>query len=261
MNYHLDKGYAIADKDIVICGSEETLLTEIYADNISEGSFPKAEDEIIASGNVKKELELDIGSELVISVLMIAGSLNTSIAGRTESFGMLRCIGASPKQIVRIVHREVFGLCTTAIPASILTGMAVIWILCAILRILCPAYFAAMPVFAVSPSSIAAEILTGILTVLTASRAPAKRASRVSPLMAATGNANTDRTMKRAYGRMFAYDIPAVSNGQENMAMLTSYEEQQFKWAEKYLLNGSPEKVQDQALIIRIYCFRMDSCF
>lgn len=458
LNYHLDKGYTIADKDVVICGSEETLLTEIYADNISEGSFPQAEDEIIASGNVKKELGLDIGSELVIrdaagteypyiisgfvenppmvmkkdiyavfmntpafrdfypnvtdgepddydscflvhfrnpyksrriindirtqfhlsdeqvgeqamllgllgqsdegntfmmmiyasaailsvlvmtaSVLMIAGSLNTSIAGRTEFFGMLRCIGASPKQIMRIVHKEALGLCSAAIPASILTGMAVIWILCAILRVLSPAYFVTMPVFAVSLPGIAAGILIGILTVLIASRAPAQRASRVSPLAAATGDTNTDRTVRRAanisfckvdtalgiyhatagvknyllvvgsfalsiilflsfsttidfmkhafkvlkpwspdisivsgdntcdieralltglqdspavkrvYGRMFAYDIPTVLNGQRNTAMLISYEKQQFKWAEKYLLNGSLEKVQNQA--------------
>lgn len=457
LNYRLDKGYTIADKDVVICGSEDALLTEIYADNVSEGSFPQAKDEIAVSGNVKKELGLIIGSELVIrdaagtkypyiisgfvenppmvmkkdiyavfmntpafrnfypnakgqapddydscflvrfrnpyksreiindirtqfhlsheqvkeqamllgllgqsgegntlmmklyatasvlsvlvmtaGILMIAGSLNTSIAGRTEFFGMLRCIGASPKQIMRIVHREALGLCTAAIPASIFTGMAVIWILCSILRFLSPAYFASMPIFAISPLGIAAGIALGILTVLLASRAPAKRASRVSPLMAAAGNANNNRTVrrtaniyfckvdtslgiyhatagvknfllavgsfalsiilflsfsttidfmkhafkalkpwspdisivsgnhacdidrplytalqdnpavKRVYGRMFAYDIPTVSNGQKNTAMLISYEQQQFQWAQKYLLEGSLEKAQNQ---------------
>lgn len=456
-NYRLDQGYTIADKDVVICGSEQTLLTEIYADQISEGSFPQTEDEIVVSGNVIKELGLDIGSELVIrdaagteypyiisgvvsnppmvmkkdiygvfmntpafrdfypnvtgtdpddygscffvrfrnpyksreiiddirtqfhlsheqvkgqatllgllgqssgenifmkiyasaailsvlvmtaGILMIAGSLNTSIAGQTEFFGMLRCIGASPKQIMRIVHREALGMCSAAIPASIFTGMVVIWILCAVLRALSPVYFVTMPVFAVSLPSIAAGILIGILTVLIASRAPAKRASRVSPLTAAAGNANAIRTerrtanisfcnvdtalgiyhatagvknfllvvgsfalsiilflsfsttidfmkhafkalkpwspdisivsadnacdidrllysalqdhpaVKRVYGRMFAYDIPTVSNGQESTAMLISYEEQQFGWAKKYLLNGSLEKVQNQS--------------
>jgi len=457
LNYHLDMGYTIANKNVVIIGSEKPLLTEIYADNLSEGSYPQTEHEILASGNVKKELGLDIGSQLVIrdaagieypytisgfcdnppmilskdiygvfmntaafrdfypgvtdgepddydscffiqfhnhhnirktindikaqfqlsdeqvgeqamllgllgqsdegntfmlmiyvsaailsilvllaGILMIASSLNSNIAGRTEFFGMLRCIGATPRQIIRLVHREALSLCTFAIPASILTGMVVVWILCAILCYLSPAYFAAMPVFAVSLPSITAGVVIGILTVLLASRAPARRASKASPLAAVMGNANNlapirrtantvfckvdtalgihharancknfllvvgsfalsiilflsfsttidfmrhaikalspwspdisimsqdntctvDRCLlltlqdnpmvKRVYGRMFAYDLPTVTNGTENMAMLISYEKQQFQWAKKYLLNGSLEKVQQQ---------------
>lgn len=457
LNYRLDMGYTINDKDVVICGSEEPLLTEIYAGNLSEGSYPRTEQEILVSGNVKKELGLDIGSPLVIrdaagieyqyiisgfsnnppmvlskdiyavfmntdafrdifpgvtdgepddydscflvqfhnhfnirrtindiktqfhlskdqvgeqamllgllgqsdegntfmlmiyatagilsvlvllaGILMIAGSLNSNIAGRTEFFGMLRCIGATPGQIIRLVHREALGLCTFAIPASVIAGMAVIWVLCAILRCLSPAYFATMPVFAVSLPSIAAGIFIGILTVLLASRAPAKRASKASPLAAVTGSANNlapvrkaantafckvdtalgihharasrknfllvvgsfalsiilflsfsttidfmkhaikalspwspdisiisqnntctvDRTLlpalqdnpavKRVYGRMFAYDLSAAANGREHTAMLISYEENQFQWAEDYLLDGSLETVQNQ---------------
>lgn len=457
LNYRLDMGYTIGDKDVVLCGSEEPLLTEIYAGNLSEGSYPQTEHEILASGNIKKELGLDIGSELVIrdaagieypytisgfsanppmvldkdiyavfmntaafrdfypgvtdgepddygscflvqfhnhynirktindikaqfqlsdeqvkeqamllgllgqsdegntfmmmiytsaavlsalvllaGILMIASSLNSNIAGRTEFFGMLRCVGATPRQIIRLVHREAFCLCTFVIPASILAGMVVIWVLCAVLRYLSPVYFAAMPAFAVSLPSIAAGIVIGILTVLLASRAPARRASKASPLAAVTGNANNlapvrraantafckvdtalgihharasrknfllvvgsfalsiilflsfsttidfmkhaikalspwtpdisiisqddtctiDRSListlqnnpvvKRVYGRMFAYDLPTVSNGRENTSMLISYETNQFEWAKKYLLNGSLEEVQSR---------------
>lgn len=457
LNYRLDMGYRIAGKDVVICGSDEAQVTEIYANTISEGSFPQEENEVLVSGNVKKELGLGIGDQITIldaagieysytisgfaddlpmvmrkdiygiimntagfrafypgvtngepddynscflvqfhnprtirksiddmkeqfhlsdeqvgeqamllgllgqsdqgnlfmmmiyaaaavlsvlvllsGILMIASSLNSNIAGRTEFFGMLRCVGATPKQIIRLVHREAFSLCTYAIPASIILGMVVIWILCALLRALSPMYFATMPAFAVSIPSIAAGIIIGILTVLLASRAPARRASKASPLAAVTGNANNaapvrkaantafckvdtalgihhamasrknfllvvgsfalsiilflsfsttvdfmkhaikalspwfpdisvispdntctvDRSLlpalqdnpvvKRAFGRMFAYDLPAVTNGRENTAMLISYEEQQFKWAKKYLLDGSLKEVQEQ---------------
>ncbi|MDE6845140.1 MAG: ABC transporter permease [Lachnospiraceae bacterium] len=457
LNYHLDMGYRIADKDVVICGSDEAHVTEIFADTITEGSFPQKENEALVSGNVKKELGLAIGDQISIrdasgteysytisgyaddmpmvmrkdiyavimntagfrdfypgvangepddydscflvqfrnshtirksiddikeqfhlsheqvgeqamllgllgqsdegnsfmmmiyaaaavlsvlvllsGILMIASSLNSNIAGRTEFFGMLRCVGATPKQIIRLVHREALGLCTYAIPASIILGMIVIWALCALLRALSPMYFATMPAFAVSIPSIAAGTVIGILTVLLASRAPAKKASKVSPLAAVTGSANdtapvrkaantafckvdtalgihhakagrknfllvvgsfalsiilflsfsttvdfmkhaikalspwspdisvispdntctVDRSLlpalrdnpviKRAFGRMFAYDLPAVTNGRENTAMLISYEEQQFKWAKKYLLDGSLKEVQEQ---------------
>lgn len=457
LNYRLDTGYTVADKDVVICGSEEPLMAEIYADTISEGSYPRTENEVLVSGNVKKELGLDIGSQLSIrdaagaeyrytisgfaddipmimkkdiygvfmntaafrdfypdvtdgepddygscflvqfhnhhsirktindikaqfhlsddqvgeqamllgllgqsdegnltmmmiylaagilsvlvllaGILMIASSLNSNIAGRAEFFGMLRCVGATPRQIMRLVRREALSLCTFAIPASILAGMVVIWVLCAVLRYLSPVYFVTMPVFSVSIPSIAAGVSIGITTVLLASRAPARRASKASPLAAVTGSAsgtapvrraaNTsfckvdislgihhamasrknfllvvgsyalsiilflsfsttidfmkhaiktldpwspdlsivspDNTcavdcalllalqdnpaVKRVYGRMFAYDLPTVTNGRENTAILISYEEKQFQWAKKYLLDGSLQEVQDQ---------------
>lgn len=45
---------------------------------------------------------------------------------------------------------------------------------------------------------------------------------------------------------MFAYDLPATVNGRSNPAMLISYEENQFDWAEEYLLDGSVDSVQSQ---------------
>ena len=457
LNYRLDLGYTIADKDVVICGGDEAHLTEIYADTISEGTFPQAENEILVSSNVKKDLGLSLGDTLAIrdasgteypytisafaadlpmvlskdiygvfmntaafrdfypgvangmpddydscflvqfhdhqnirgtindiktqfhlsddqigeqamlvgllgqsdegnlfmmtiysaaailsvlvllaGILMIASSLNSNIAGRTQFFGMLRCVGATPKQIMRLVHREALSLCTFAIPISIIAGMVIIWILCAVLRALSPMYFADMPTFAISVPSMAAGIIIGILTVLLASRAPAARAAKVSPLTAVTGNANqlapvrkaanttlckvdvalgihhakesrknfllvvssfalsiilflsfsttvdfmkhalkalnpwspdisviskdntctVDRSLlsilenhpavKRGFGRMFAYDLPAVVNGREHTIMLISYEEKQFTWAKKYLIDGSLKDVQTQ---------------
>ncbi len=457
LNYRLDLGYTVGGKDVVICGGEAPLLTEIYAGALSEGAFPSTAHEVLVSANVKKELGLDIGSPIAIrdaagtesvyticgfsenppmvlnkdiyavfmntaafrdffpgvtdgepddydscflvqfrdhhrirstindikaqfqlsdaqvgeqamllgllgqsgegnpfmlmiyaaaavlsilvllaGILMIASSLNSNIAGRTEFFGMLRCIGATPRQITRLVHREALSLCTLAIPASLLSSMSVIWVLCAVLRCLSPMYFSTMPAFAVSLPSIAAGAVIGILTVLMASRAPAKRASKASPLAAVTGSANdlapvrraadtsvckvdtalgihhamasrrnfllvvgsfalsiilflsfsttidfmrhaikvlqpwspdisiisqdntctVDRTLlsalnenpavRRVYGRMFAYDLPATTDGRDHTAMLISYDEQQFRWAKRYLLDGSLEDVQRQ---------------
>ena len=140
---------------------------------------------------------------LLAGILMIAGSLNSNVAGRTEFFGMLRCIGATPKQIMRIVHREALSLCGVAIPVSVAAGMVVIWILCAILRYLSPKYFDTMPTFAISLPSIIAGVCIGILTVLLAARSPAKRASGVSPLTAVTGNANNLAPVRKAANTTF----------------------------------------------------------
>lgn len=135
---------------------------------------------------------------LLAGILMIAGSLNSNVAGQTEFFGMLRCIGATPGQIMRFVRREAFRLCRLAIPLSIASGIFVIWILCALLRTLSPQYFGSMPTFGVSLPSIVAGIIIGLLTVFLAARSPAKKASGVSPLVAVTGRANEVSPVRKA---------------------------------------------------------------
>jgi ABC-type transport system, involved in lipoprotein release, permease component len=280
---------------------------------------------------------------LLAGIMMIASSLNSNIAQRTEFFGMLRCIGTTPKQVMKLVRREALSWCKFAIPSGVAAGCVIIWILCAMLRYLSPDYFRSMPAFAISIPSIAAGICVGILTVLLAARSPARRASRVSPLAAVSGNANNLRpvrkaantvffkidtalgihhakssnknfflmvasfslsiilflsfsvtidfmkhsltplkpwtpdlsivsadnscslngsllntlrskqSVKRAYGRMFAYNVPATVNGRNRKIDLISYEENQFRWAKDYLLAGSIEEVQkekDTGLIV-----------
>lgn len=46
LNYQLDKGYQIAGKDVVICGSDASYLEEIFAGTISEGTFPTTGQEV-----------------------------------------------------------------------------------------------------------------------------------------------------------------------------------------------------------------------
>ncbi len=135
---------------------------------------------------------------LTAGVLMITSSMNSNIADRTEFFGMMRCTGASRKQIMRFVRLEALNWCKTAIPIGVVCGIAVTWALCAVLRFLSSAYFGTMPVFGVSAGGILAGIVMGILTVLLAAQSPAKRASRVSPMSAVSGNAYSTGKIKHA---------------------------------------------------------------
>lgn len=133
-------------------------------------------------------------------VLMITGSLNSSVAQRTEFFGLMRCLGASPRQVMRFVKKEALGWCRTTVPAAILTGTIVIWGLCGILRCLSPNLFDGMPRFGISWIGIGAGTGIGILTVLLAAGAPAKRAAKVSPLAAVSGNGGTVHAVRRSAG-------------------------------------------------------------
>ena len=52
--------------------------------------------------------------------------------------------------------------------------------------------------------------------------------------------------VKNAYGRMFAYNVPVIVNGEEKAVDLISYEDTQFDWAKDYLLSGCLEKAQNE---------------
>ena len=280
---------------------------------------------------------------LLAGVLMIAGSLNSNVLQRTEFFGLLCCLGATPKQIKRFVRREGLQWCKTAIPLGLALGTVVVWLLCGVLRILTPGYFSELPVFGVSGIGILSGIVLGVVTVLLAARSPAQKAARVSPLAAVSGNAglsqpvsggahtrlfsietalgvhhataskknfllmvgsfslsiilflafsatvdfmhhavrplkpwtpdlsigSKDNTcsvpaglleklgeqegIKRVYGRMFAYDIPARAQERERTVNLISYEEQQFAWAKENLVAGSLEGAAEKDQVLVVY--------
>ncbi len=165
----------------------------------------------------------------VAGIFMISASLNSNMIQRTEFFGMMRCLGATRKQVKRFVRREALSWCKTAIPAGAAAAVAVVWGLCAMLRYLSPKLFLEMPVFGVSLPGLAAGVLIGLLTVIISSGSPAKRASQVSPLAAVSGNSGTVHAVKRAANtRMFRVDAAlgihhAVGSKKNFILMMCSF--------------------------------------
>mgnify|MGYP003362294673 CR=1 FL=1 len=125
---------------------------------------------------------------LIAGVLMISGSINSSVAQRIKFFGMMRCIGMSKQQIVRFVRLEALNWCKTAVPIGLGLGILASWILCALLRFFVNEEFSTIPLFGISIVGIASGVLIGVVTVLLAAQAPAKRAAKVSPAAAVSGN-------------------------------------------------------------------------
>lgn len=325
LNYRGEQGYTLSGKNVVICGSNESVVTEIFT-TLDKGTFPANENEALVTNNAKNMLHLEIGEQIVITmpdgrkilytisgfmnnaaklmsedsygvflttesfraiypdgtnsnpadytmryvqfksarniqsniadikqqfelsdeqvsentellgllgqssnsfmlqvyatavilfilvliagVLMITSSMNSNVAQRTEFFGMVRCIGATPKQVMQLVRKEALNWCRFAIPIGVVGGMVLVWVLCFILRQLSPEYFGGMPALSISYPSIIAGIVVGLLTVLLAARSPAKKASKVSPLAAVTGNANVLQPVKKAANtKFFKIDI------------------------------------------------------
>ena len=138
---------------------------------------------------------------LLAGVLMISGSMNSNVAQRTKFFGMMRCIGASRQQIIRYVRLEALNWCKTAVPVGLVTGTAIEWGICAFLRYGVGGEFAAMPVFALSTVGLLSGAMVGIVTVLLAAQSPAKRASKVPPMAAVSGNSDTALSVRHTTKR------------------------------------------------------------
>lgn len=160
-------------------------------------------------------------------MLMILGSLNSNVAQRTEFFGMMRCLGATGKQVRKFVRMEALSWCRTAIPLGLAVSMVTVWLLCMILKAISPTYFGEMPSFGISWIGLVSGGVVGLLTVLAATRTPAKKASKVSPLTAVSGNADTVFPAKRAAGtRLFhietALGIHHAVGSKKNLALLTA---------------------------------------
>ena len=331
------------------CNIPNTIADIKAQNNISddqlEGNIPllSVQGQIAGETSVNQIYQVALMLSVVVMltcVLMISSSLNSNITQRIEFFGMLRCLGATRKQIMRLVRYEGLYWCKTAIPIGIVCSIFVIWILSAIMRLISPQWFSYMPVLGISWISIVASSILGLITVFLAARSPAKRASKVSPLTGNTGQmisfrkaantkwfkietalgihhakarkrnyilmtgafaicitlflsfttlvyfmknafippawtpdlsiasetntcsidkalldkVNQNDAVKRAYGRMFAYDISMEHDTKNYNANLISYEENQFEWASDSLISGSIDSVmqkENQVLLVK----------
>ena len=162
---------------------------------------------------------------LAAGVLMISGSINSSVAQRTQFFGMMRCIGMSSRQMRRFVRLEALSWCRTPVPAGLALGILTTWALCAALRFLVGEEFSRIPLFGVSLSGIISGILVGVITVLLAAGAPARRAAKVPPAAAVSGSTEQTDAVPRLPSRIVRIETAlgihhAVSSG-KNLILLT----------------------------------------
>lgn len=128
------------------------------------------------------------GLVLLTAVIMIYNTFNISVMDRVRQFGLLRCIGASKKQIKRLVRRESLLISLKAIPFGVLAGILLSFAGSAVLKYYNNDIYGDISIFNFSTIGIAAGVLTGIMTVFIASFLPAKKAARVSPVNAVTGS-------------------------------------------------------------------------
>lgn len=163
---------------------------------------------------------------LLAGVLMISSSINNSVSQRTKFFGMMRCIGMSKQQVRRFVRLEALSWCKIAVPVGLGLGLFISWGLCAALRFLVEEEFSQIPLFHISILGIASGILVGVVTVLIAASSPAKRAAKVSPVTAASGNAENIQSLYHSVKLPFfrietALGFHHATSAKKNLILMT----------------------------------------
>lgn len=164
---------------------------------------------------------------LIAGVLMISSSINSNVAQRAKFFGMMRCIGMSRQQIIRFVRLEALNWCKTAVPIGVALGIIITWVLCVLLRFWVGGEFSEITLFGVSPMGIISGVVVGVITVLIAASSPAKRAAKVSPVTALTGNGeNSNAVTPMANPRFFKVEtmlgIGHSLSAKKNLVLMTS---------------------------------------
>lgn len=120
---------------------------------------------------------------MICTIAMIYNIFHISVLERISQFGMLRCIGATPAQIRKIVMQEAALLSLIGIPIGILTGTLFMKILFYNISLLTLGFLHDMRMVISVPILISSGLL-GLLSVFLSAVGPAKQAARVSPLEA-----------------------------------------------------------------------------
>lgn len=117
-----------------------------------------------------------------VSELVIANTFTIMLAQRTRDFALLRCVGATRRQVLRAVRAEAAVIGAASATVGVLAGLGFGQLLTTVGSRLLPA--ASLGAVTLSPAWLAGGWLVGFLVTLEASMLPARRATRVSPLAA-----------------------------------------------------------------------------
>lgn len=135
---------------------------------------------------------------ILTSVYCIRNSFDISITEKIKQYGILSSIGATKKQIRKIVFHEAFILGIISIPIGIIIGILFVYIFLKILGLqLGKSLFGMEFIFSTNLYAIIITIILSSLVLYLSARKSAKKASKLSPLEAIKGSKNLQINSKK----------------------------------------------------------------
>jgi putative ABC transport system permease protein len=127
---------------------------------------------------------------LVVAVIVIANTFAILFAQRRRDLALLRCVGATRRQLLRSMRAEALVLGVVATVAGLAAGVGGAFGLVAFIRGQWPD--AGLGQASVSPAWLAGGLAVGVLVTLVASWLPTRSATRAEPLAALRPDAGVD---------------------------------------------------------------------
>lgn len=149
-----------------------------------------------------------IGLIMFGSVALIYNAFSISVSERTKQFGLLSSVGATKKQLRRMVLFEAFTVSLIGIPIGILSGIGGIGVTLLLLRDKFHSIgFNSNMTLSVSPLSVAMAAIVALITVLISAWIPSKRATKVSAVEAIRQNMDISAKQKQVKTSRLTYAL------------------------------------------------------
>lgn len=159
----------IGEKDTVV--ENESLIT---AEGAGNGS---------TSGSLYMVIGIIIAIVVIATIAVIYNAFQISVVERMKQFGLLRAVGATPKQIRSIVLREATILAWIGVPIGLLCGVIAIYSISFAFTIISKVAGELLKP-TISPYILGISALVGIVAIYISALIPAYFAGRISPLAA-----------------------------------------------------------------------------
>ncbi|MEA2844288.1 MAG: putative transport system permease protein, partial [Actinomycetota bacterium] len=161
-----------------------------------------------ALGFLTTALLLFAAVALLVGAFIIFNTFSILVAQRTRELGLLRALGASRSHLIVSVLAEAVVVGVVASVAGILLGVLAAR---GLLAVMAATGFDLPPASVVfRPRTVLACLMTGVAVTVAAAVVPARRATRVSPLSAASGRADDNDV---AMHRRVAWGTAAAAAG------------------------------------------------
>jgi putative ABC transport system permease protein len=133
---------------------------------------------------------------LFIGAFLIYLTLSMAVIERTRIYGTLRALGATSKQVRRVVMREAMTLGLVSTVAGLLVGLALAR---GLLYFISKLFQLHIPGLQITPAALIVTVLIGSMVTVASAMIPARRAGRLAPIVAMKGDYARDTHLSRAW--------------------------------------------------------------
>ncbi len=133
---------------------------------------------------------------LFIAAFLIYLTLSMAVIERTRIYGTLRALGATSKQVRRVVMREALVLSLVSTVAGLVLGLGLAK---GLLVFISKLFGISIPGLAITPSALIATIFVGLVVTIVSALIPARRAGQLAPIVAMKGDYARDTKLSRMW--------------------------------------------------------------